>query len=1188
MDDVKQSIDNSSLDKVTLKKEADDLKKLMDDLKKLIDEYKQDADNSEETIEEIRDRIDGIIGVMSKQETIEETDNTIIENINLQRISTQYNQIPTLNQETTINLKIDKDIEPIKCSVASEPIGSNIVIDSSNNGKNISFTPIVKGDYQIVATCTNSISKKTIKFTVEPIFPFDELKIKGNNGTIDITTLVSYITNQSWISSQELTETELRALVSSYNSLEVVGYHSSRKRLLVQYDNSKIQDIENIFKEIRKNSKISMIYHRIYEGENADREDVIEPNDDENDEFDDGGANWHLEKIKITEAWDYTLGSTRIKIGVSDSSFNTNHEDFSDTRPTTTLTNRDRECRIDDQGVEHCTSHGTAVASAIGADTNNGMGISGINWYSSLILGSFSVKNVRAIMSNLSDNRVASLVSRSGAIPNKPLGRNHPEPSERFNYDEPEDRANDVFDITRTYRDLFNTNSNILLVNSAGNGIAKGGFRRPNGSIVYGIDGKFHSPSLHYKLNDDGEVELSKQPNVIFVAAMQDDERLACYSNYGESIDIAAPTAFKTFGLEDDEYLISNDYGKNTGEQAFNGTSAATPVVSGVASLIYSINPNFTGAEVKDILIKSADEYVTERYKEWGDANKDTTDDDENDNIELLSVHGAPEIPILNAKRAIEMAIKQANCFPDITEEDDTEERIAICHLKKDGIVKGYGDDIDTAEYRMDNPISRPEFLKIAIKTAIGDIEESDIEHVFSDVDYTKENGEDEHWYVKYVNYAFTQDIAHGYDTNNDGNYDSFGIGKDIQFDEALKMILKAFSVALRGEEEGEDWQVRYREIMTTEFPTIKLLPNETIITRGYMAYLVYNISEQINIDNEKLNDIAKLAKEEQKIEVDERARVISLSTIPKNIILGKEFMIRANIDQNVNKVRFKLDDGTWNDSLAWLDNDWKLINNEEESEFWRIVYTQGITKRTKVEVDINGDGIIDNSIFIDVTEETTGDTNTDETETETETTDTNTEEDIAVPVISNMYDITPDTGTAGSTNFTFKVDLSSDIPDGYGVYLNFDNLAGDWFRQIDAGGHVPMVCSGSVCQLTTSISKAGNRSVRAGLFKGDALQGNYYDDQYFTVSEAEPIVTNITPSTVTLNQETTFSIIGKNLTDEVSFFIDECINPVSLGGTATLVKFKCTPSYKTGSHWGVVKDVSGGDTLYNFDINFQ
>lgn len=84
---------------------------------------------------------------------------------------------------------------------------------------------------------------------------------------------------------------------------------------------------------------------------------------------------------------------------------------------------------------------------------------------------------------------------------------------------------------------------------------------------------------------------------------------MTCGSNFGDFVDVVAPArsifttrAYVTFG------------GKKYSNP--NGTSFSAPIVSGIAALIFSINPNFTPAEVERIIksstrkVGSGSEYV--------------------------------------------------------------------------------------------------------------------------------------------------------------------------------------------------------------------------------------------------------------------------------------------------------------------------------------------------------------------------------------------------------------------------------------------------------------------------------------------------------------------------------------------------------------------------------------------------
>jgi subtilisin family serine protease len=86
-------------------------------------------------------------------------------------------------------------------------------------------------------------------------------------------------------------------------------------------------------------------------------------------------------------------------------------------------------------------------------------------------------------------------------------------------------------------------------------------------------------------------------PNVVSVAASNDTDRLASFSNFGATtVDLAAP------GVGILSTLPGDRYGR------YSGTSMATPHVAGVAALIKSQAPGLDDAQVKAKLLRSVDQ----------------------------------------------------------------------------------------------------------------------------------------------------------------------------------------------------------------------------------------------------------------------------------------------------------------------------------------------------------------------------------------------------------------------------------------------------------------------------------------------------------------------------------------------------------------------------------------------------
>jgi hypothetical protein len=80
----------------------------------------------------------------------------------------------------------------------------------------------------------------------------------------------------------------------------------------------------------------------------------------------------------------------------------------------------------------------------------------------------------------------------------------------------------------------------------------------------------------------------------------------------------------------------------------------------------------------------------------------------------------------------------------------------------------------------------------------------------------------------------------------------------------------------------------------------------------------------------------------------------------------------------------------------------------------------------------------------------------------------------------------------------------------------------------------------------------------------------------FTAMAPATPTVTSITPTVVTQNVPATFTVVGTNLPDGLSFDLPGCSPaPEQPGGTATQRQFVCTPT-QTGTFTAEVKNAMG------------
>jgi thermitase len=95
------------------------------------------------------------------------------------------------------------------------------------------------------------------------------------------------------------------------------------------------------------------------------------------------------------------------------------------------------------------------------------------------------------------------------------------------------------------------------------------------------------------------------------VVATDQNGAKASFSNYGIKADVAAPGVAILSTMPTYPVTLTTNYGYSMNYDALSGTSMATPMVSGIAGLVLSQNPNLTPAQVAGIIMASSGDGVS-------------------------------------------------------------------------------------------------------------------------------------------------------------------------------------------------------------------------------------------------------------------------------------------------------------------------------------------------------------------------------------------------------------------------------------------------------------------------------------------------------------------------------------------------------------------------------------------------
>jgi thermitase len=274
--------------------------------------------------------------------------------------------------------------------------------------------------------------------------------------------------------------------------------------------------------------------------------------------------------ISAKEAWKKTQGSQEVVVAVLDSGVDYTHPDLVENmwqRPASVDEYTDNELGAinDEYGFNAVNQngdpmddngHGTHCAGIIGAVGGNGVGIAGINW-------KVKIMPLKFMSSGGFGTTKDAIECINYVINRKQAGVN-------------------VSIISASWGSTMKSKALGDAIKNAGDaGIT---FIAASGNSSANSDKSPHYPAS-YQL-----------PNVISVAALNRNDELASFSNYGaKTVHVAAP------GAE----ILSTWLGHEFKEAS--GTSMATPEVAGVAALVLSVEPKLTVEQLRERLFKSVD-----------------------------------------------------------------------------------------------------------------------------------------------------------------------------------------------------------------------------------------------------------------------------------------------------------------------------------------------------------------------------------------------------------------------------------------------------------------------------------------------------------------------------------------------------------------------------------------------------
>jgi len=267
----------------------------------------------------------------------------------------------------------------------------------------------------------------------------------------------------------------------------------------------------------------------------------------------------NLRLIGMPQAWQYSTGVKTWPIAVIDSGIDLDHPDLADklwinqAETPGNGVDDDQNGYIDDvrgwnfvagnADPQDDHSHGSHVAGVAAAEADNGIGIAGIAWRTPVMAVKVLNSSGAGAASDVAEG-ILYAADNGARILNLSLGDDKP-------YQ------------TITEAVIYARNQGCLVMAAAGN----------------------TTSAVEYP---------AAQAEALAIAATTNSDLPASFSNRGPEVDLAAPGV---------NIFSANNSG---GYYLSNGTSAATPQVSGLAALVWNLQPDWTASQVTFVITSTA------------------------------------------------------------------------------------------------------------------------------------------------------------------------------------------------------------------------------------------------------------------------------------------------------------------------------------------------------------------------------------------------------------------------------------------------------------------------------------------------------------------------------------------------------------------------------------------------------